>query len=128
MMAMVVVSKVIGCDSSAAGAGARPSSPRVVWRASSSCGHACLHCRYTQKLKNKDIPESGSKGTILLKQGKNDRDSLAFQQYVDAILDITMKDDGVTDLYKQKEYLFFGPDENTAGFMDGACLCVLSQR
>ena len=113
---------------------------------------------YTQKLKNKDIPESGSKGpcvntllrsptrtclfagryflfallmphrfsdgvsgTILLKQGKNDRDFLAFQQYVDSILDITIKAEGVTDLYKQPEYIFLGPDEHTAGFMDGAC-------
>jgi glutamate dehydrogenase len=76
---------------------------------------------YTQKLKNKDIPESGSKGTILLKQNKNDRSSLAFSQYIDAILDITLKADGVIDLYKEDEYIFLGPDENTAGYMDGAC-------
>ena len=82
---------------------------------------ATRFARYTQKLKNKDIPESGSKGTILLKQGKNDRDLLAFQQYVDSILDITIKGDGVADLYNKPEYIFLGPDEHTAGFMDGAC-------
>jgi glutamate dehydrogenase len=35
---------------------------------------------YTQKLKNKDIPESGSKGTILMKRGKNHMAEHAFKQ------------------------------------------------
>lgn len=30
--------------------------------------------------------------------------------------------EGVSDLYKQPEYIFFGPDENTADKMDAACL------
>ena len=37
---------------------------------------------YTQKLKNKDIPESGSKGTILMKRGKNQMAEHAFKQCV----------------------------------------------
>jgi len=45
---------------------------------------------YTQKLKNKDIPESGAKGTILLKQNKNHMEKVCFDQYVDAISDCTL--------------------------------------
>ena len=33
---------------------------------------------YTQKLKNKDITESGSKGTILVRQGRNHQGNYAF--------------------------------------------------
>lgn len=76
----------------------------------------------TQNLKNKDIPEGGSKGVILPNMDVNAR--LVFEKYVDAILDLLIK--GVTpgvkeqivDLYGKEEILFFGPDEGTAGFMD----------
>lgn len=75
---------------------------------------------FTQKLKNKDIPESGSKGTVLMKQGKNEKANLAFSQYVDSIMDICLKAPGVPDSDKE-EVIFLGPDENTAHLMDGAC-------
>ena len=42
----------------------------------------------TQERKNKDIPESGSKGTILLDEKMQDRPKVAFEKYVDAILDL----------------------------------------
>ena len=78
---------------------------------------------YTQKLKNKDIPESGSKGTILLKQGRNHKDLFAFRQYVDAMMDIMLDDVGdAAPLHRApgtgKELIFLGPDENTATYMD----------
>jgi glutamate dehydrogenase len=75
---------------------------------------------YTQKNKNKDIPESGSKGTILMKQGKNDKANLAFSQYVDSIMDICLEAPGVPKS-DTEEVIFLGPDENTAHLMDGAC-------
>jgi len=76
---------------------------------------------YTQKLKNKDIPESGSKGTILMKRGKNHMAEHAFKQYVDSLIDLIINDEGVRNNYDKEEYIFLGPDENTAGFMDLAC-------
>ena len=77
---------------------------------------------YTQKLKNKDITESGSKGTILLDLGKNHQGDYAFMQYIDTLLDLMLVADGVSSIYDAPEYLFFGPDENTAPLMDPACL------
>lgn len=43
-------------------------------------------------------------------------------QYIDTMTDLMLVKDGVYDLYRQPEYLFFGPDENTADKMDKACL------
>lgn len=51
-------------------------------------------------MKNKDILESGSKGTILLLPEKNHCARIAFFKYVDALLDLILIKDGVTDLYK----------------------------
>ena len=73
----------------------------------------------TQQRKNKDIPEGGSKGTILLDVGiKNFR--AAFEKYVDAILDLVLFNERyqIKDLYGAEEILFFGPDEGTADMMD----------
>ena len=72
----------------------------------------------TQALKNKDIPEGGSKGTILPDLDANPR--VCFEKYVDAILDLLIPGSSpgikeeVVDLYKKEEILFFGPDEGTA--------------
>ena len=41
--------------------------------------------------------------------------------------DLMLVTKGVSDLYKQPEYLFFGPDENTADKMDSACLFTKSK-
>jgi len=80
----------------------------------------------TQQRKNKDIPEGGSKGTILLDVTQQDKSRVAFEKYVDSVLDLLI--DGVTpgikdkivDLYGKPEILFFGPDEGTADMMDFA--------
>lgn len=42
----------------------------------------------TQQRKNKDIPEGGSKGTILLDINQQDKPRVAFEKYVDGILDL----------------------------------------
>ncbi|KAJ1915487.1 NAD-dependent glutamate dehydrogenase [Mycoemilia scoparia] len=80
----------------------------------------------TQQRKNKDIPEGGSKGTVLLNLDSQDKPFVAFEKYVDSILDLLL--DGQTpgikeklvDLYGKEEILFFGPDEGTANYMDWA--------
>ncbi|KAF4754989.1 hypothetical protein FOZ62_009083, partial [Perkinsus olseni] len=76
----------------------------------------------TQQLKNKDIPEGGSKGTILLDledQHLQTSGRDAFNKYIDALLDCMMwKETGLASHLPREEILFFGPDENTAGFMD----------
>ena len=74
---------------------------------------------YTQMLKNKDIPESGSKGTILLSpryDPKKWSKKTLFLQYVQSLLDIMIPGvPKVRSSLKEPEVLFLGPDENTAG-------------
>ncbi|EDO16952.1 hypothetical protein Kpol_1041p10 [Vanderwaltozyma polyspora DSM 70294] len=79
----------------------------------------------TQQRKNKDIPEGGSKGVILLNHGLTTQDHtfIAFSQYVDAMIDILIKDplkEKYIDLLGHEEILFFGPDEGSAGFVNWA--------
>ncbi|CAH2352030.1 NAD-specific glutamate dehydrogenase [[Candida] railenensis] len=83
----------------------------------------------TQQKKNKDIPEGGSKGVILLDHGvAQDRPQACFEKYVDSLIDILLKEyipgvkDSYVDLYKKPEILFLGPDEGTAGYTDWATL------
>ncbi len=76
----------------------------------------------TQQKKNKDIPEGGSKGTILLNLENQNEAESAFKSYIDGIIDVIMPNDEVLDLYGKKEILFMGPDEGTAGLMDWAAL------
>ncbi len=72
----------------------------------------------TQQKKNKDIPEGGSKGIILLRNDNQDEERRAFIDYVDGILDVIIDHEEVRDLFEQEEILFFGPDERTADLMD----------
>ena len=72
----------------------------------------------TQQKKNKDIPEGGSKGIILLNINNQDEAERAFKDYIDGILDIIIDHEDVRDLYGKEEILFFGPDEGTAELMD----------
>ncbi|SCU93113.1 LAFA_0F14752g1_1 [Lachancea sp. 'fantastica'] len=79
----------------------------------------------TQQRKNKDIPEGGSKGVILLNPTLTSQKQtfVAFSQYVDAIIDILIQDplkEKYVDKLNQQEILFFGPDEGTATFVDWA--------
>ncbi|KAL9547950.1 hypothetical protein MBANPS3_005930 [Mucor bainieri] len=80
----------------------------------------------TQHRKNKDIPEGGSKGTILLDVDQQDKPLVAFEKYVDSVLDLLIDGetigikDKLVDLTDKPEILFFGPDEGTADYMDWA--------
>lgn len=80
----------------------------------------------TQQRKNKDIPEGGSKGVILLEVHHQDKQRVAFEKYIDSILDLLLPPtspgikDPIVDLYGKEEILFMGPDENTADLVDWA--------
>jgi glutamate dehydrogenase len=80
----------------------------------------------TQQRKNKDIPEGGSKGVILLDAQKQDKGSVAFEKYIDSIMDLLLPAETpgiknpIVDLYGKEEILFMGPDENTADLVDWA--------
>jgi glutamate dehydrogenase len=75
---------------------------------------------HTQQRKNKDIPEGGSKGTILLSPEHTDKATSAFRKYVDSMLDLLMPDPQVVSRLERPEILFLGPDEGTAELMDWA--------
>jgi glutamate dehydrogenase len=75
---------------------------------------------FTQQRKNKDIPEGGSKGVILLALNAQDRADVAFQKYVHGLLDLMLPNEEIRDLLGTKEILFLGPDEGTADLMDVA--------
>lgn len=80
----------------------------------------------TQQRKNKDIPEGGSKGVILLDMAHQDKAKVAFEKYIDSIIDLLLPPespgikDPIVDLHGQEEILFMGPDENTADLVDWA--------
>lgn len=71
----------------------------------------------TQQKKNKDIPEGGSKGTILLSWESQDQGEIAFKKYVNGLLDLLLPDESMVDYYRQEVILFLGPDEGTADLM-----------
>jgi glutamate dehydrogenase len=71
----------------------------------------------TQQRKNKDIPEGGSKGTILLNWGFQDYGEAAFKKYIDGLLDLMLPSKEIVDYYRRPIILFIGPDEGTAELM-----------
>lgn len=74
----------------------------------------------TQQRKNKDIPEGGSKGTILLRWGHQDKSESAFKKYINGLLDLLLPDENIVDHYGKEFILFLGPDEGTADMMEWA--------
>jgi glutamate dehydrogenase len=86
----------------------------------------CYGLANTQEKKNKDIPEGGSKGVVLLntKCQSSELARMAFEKYVDSLLDLLLNNDaasaGIVDHYQHPEILFLGPDEGTADVMDWA--------
>jgi len=84
--------------------------------------HENYNLASTQQKKNKDIPEGGSKGTILLNLYNQDEEERAFKSYIDGMIDLLMPNEEVLDLYGKDEILFLGPDERTAEFMNWAAL------
>ena len=74
----------------------------------------------TQQRKNKDIPEGGAKGALLLNLDSQEAGEPAFEKYVDGLLDVLLPDDSAKDYLGREEILFLGPDEGTAHVMDWA--------
>jgi len=71
-----------------------------------------------QRLKHKDICESGSKGVVVpLPQYATLRKE-ALNDYTEGIMDLMLPDSSVVDYYGKPEMVFFGPDEGTAPLMD----------
>lgn len=80
----------------------------------------------TQQRKNKDIPEGGSKGVVLLDYNHQDKATVAFEKYIDSIMDLLLPPtspgikDPIVDLHGKEEIIFMGPDENTADLVNWA--------
>lgn len=103
----------------------RSRDPAAYNKNNSALFEECFNLAYTQQLKNKDIPEGGAKGVILLdcREGGEDSQSTSagkdcFVKYMDCLLDCMLKPAGITSHCTNEELLFFGPDEGTADCMD----------
>ncbi|HBC89719.1 MAG TPA: hypothetical protein DCZ94_22500 [Lentisphaeria bacterium] len=81
----------------------------------------CYNLANTQNRKNKDIPEGGAKGVIVLGAEKACRAEESFMQYVDSLLDLLLPSNEKFIKNFSAEILFLGPDEGTAELMDWAC-------
>ena len=71
-----------------------------------------------QRLKHKDICESGSKGVVVPHAIYARHGMDALYDYTEGILDLMLGDEAVVDDYGKPEMVFFGPDEGTAPLMD----------
>lgn len=75
-----------------------------------------------QRLKHKDICESGSKGVVVPHPPYAKLGGEALFDYTEGIIDLMLLDDSIIDYYGQPELIFFGPDEGTAGLMDSVAI------
>lgn len=76
-----------------------------------------------QRIKHKDICESGSKGVVIPHPYFAKRGAEALYDYTDGIMDlILLPEPCIIDYYNKPEMIFFGPDEGTAQFMDSVSL------
>ncbi|WP_163336894.1 NAD-glutamate dehydrogenase domain-containing protein [Desulfopila sp. IMCC35008] len=75
-----------------------------------------------QRLKHKDICESGSKGVVVPQPPYAKLSAEALNDYTEGIMDLMLLDDSIVDYYGQPELIFFGPDEGTAGLMDAVAM------
>ncbi|MFW2365083.1 MAG: NAD-glutamate dehydrogenase domain-containing protein [Desulforhopalus sp.] len=71
-----------------------------------------------QRLKHKDICESGSKGVVVPLPVYAACRREALSDYTEGIMDLVLQDDSIVDYYGKQEMVFFGPDEGTAPLMD----------
>jgi glutamate dehydrogenase len=71
-----------------------------------------------QRLKHKDIAESGAKGVIVPHPPYAGDGLAAILDFADGILDLMLPNPAVVDHLGRPEVIFFGPDEGTAPFMD----------
>jgi glutamate dehydrogenase len=76
-----------------------------------------------QRIKHKDICESGSKGVVVPHPAYAEYGLDALYDYTEGIMDlILMQDEAIVDYYGKPEMVFFGPDEGTAQMMDAVSL------
>ena len=75
-----------------------------------------------QRLKHKDICESGSKGVITPHAIYATQGLEAVRDYTEGIMDLMLGDPAIIDYYGRPEMVFFGPDEGTALLMDAVSL------
>ncbi len=93
-----------------------PKSPSHYAKAKDGVLQEVYDLAWAQQLKNKDIPEGGSKCIALVEPGA-DPDQ-AVKQVVDAFLDLLVPQDRVPDICgphggeRPKDLIFLGPDEN----------------
>lgn len=75
-----------------------------------------------QRLKHKDICESGSKGVVIPYPlyAQYAMDSL--YDYTEGIMDLILPDESIIDYHGKQEMIFFGPDEGTAPLMDSIAI------
>lgn len=91
-----------------------PRDPEKSGEASDQLFRECYNLAYTQQKKNKDIPEGGAKGVILLSV----YDKAAFESqrvFVDTLLDLLVPvgiGNPLRDYYGKEEIIYLGPDEN----------------
>lgn len=71
-----------------------------------------------QRLKHKDICESGSKGVVVPLPLYATYRVEALNDYTEGIMDLVLPDTSIVDYYGKPEMIFFGPDEGTAPLMD----------
>ena len=71
-----------------------------------------------QRLKHKDIAESGAKGVIVPGPEYADDGLDATLDYTEGVMDLIQPHREVVDHYGHREMIFFGPDEGTAPYMD----------
>eukprot|EP00605_Chrysophyceae_sp_TOSAG23-4_P000106 GSChrysophyteH1.ASY1.ANO1.116.1 assembled CDS len=98
---------------------------------SSRVFHECYGLSWAQQLKNKDIPEGGSKAVCLVNTPRLDSPQTRYQASrtavrasVDAILDLICNDNSerIKDFYGREEVIFLGPDEQVVS-SDSAWVC-----
>jgi len=75
-----------------------------------------------QRLKHKDICESGSKGVVVPHPPYACYSMEALYDYTEGIMDLMQLEDTIVDYYGKPELIFFGPDEGTAPLMDAVAL------
>lgn len=76
-----------------------------------------------QRIKHKDICESGSKGVVIPHPPYAQYSRDALFDYTEGILDLILEQDrSIVDYYGKPEMIFFGPDEGTAQLMDAVAL------
>jgi len=71
-----------------------------------------------QRLKHKDIAESGAKGVVVPGVEYAGNGLNAVLDFTDGIMDLVQPSEEVVDYLGKPEMIFLGPDEGTAKFMD----------